>query len=139
MSCILRVNGTDLDLDELFFNKCEIDPVAVFRKGYPRSPASEPTGPLHSSSGANFAVSEAGFSELRGQIDDALVFLRENESFVRRLRSFPGVEELCLDFGNDIRPPGWRSFSFPPELLVAAGALGVSLVLSVYPQSDDDT
>ena len=137
MSCVLRVNGTELDLDELL-SKCEIDPVAVFRKGYPRS-ASKPTGSVHSVSGANFDVSRADFSELKLQISDALVFLKENESFVRRLRSFPGVEELCLDFGADIQPPGWCSFSFPPELLVAAGSQGVSLVLSVYPVSDADT
>lgn len=136
MSCMLRVSGDDLDVDALL-RGCEIEPVVAWRKGEPRSPGSQSTVKVHAFSGANFAVSGAGFSELRLQIDDALVFLRENESFVRRLRSFPGVEELCLDFGNDIRPPGWCSFSFPPELLVAAGALGVSLVLSVYPQSDD--
>ena len=137
MSCMLRVNGTELDVDALL-RDCEIEPVVAWRKGEPRSPASEPTGKLHSSSGANFAVSGAHFSELKLQIDDALVFLKENEACVRRLRAFPGVQELCLDFGSDIRPPGWCSFSFPPELLVAAGAVGVSLVLSVYPVCDDD-
>jgi hypothetical protein len=132
---MLRVSGADLDVDALL-NGCEIEPVVVWRKGEPRSPASQPTGKVHSFSGANFEVSGADFSELKLQIADALVFLREHESFVRRLRSFPGVEELCLDFGSDIRPPGWCSFSFPPELLVAVGSAGVSLVLSVYPVDD---
>jgi hypothetical protein len=134
---MLRVSGADLDVDALL-NECEIEPVVVWRKGEPRSPASQPTGKVHSFSGANFEVSGADFSELRSQIEDAVAFFRENESFVRRLRSYPGVEELCLDFGSDIRPPGWCSFSFPPELLVAVGSAGVSLVLSVYPVDDDD-
>lgn len=134
MSCMLRVNGVEMDVDALL-GECEIEPVAVSRKGQPRS---QRTGSVHSVSGANFEVSGADFSALRIQIDDAVTFLRENEAFVRRLRSHPGVDELCLDFGSEIRPPGWCSFSFPPELLIAAGSLGVSLVLSVYPVSDDD-
>ena len=137
MSCMLRVGGTDLDVDALL-SECEISPVSMSRKGEPRFPASQPTGPVHMSSAANFDVSGADFSELQIQVNDALVFLRLHESFVRRLRSFPGVEDLCLDFGSNIRPPGWCSFSFPPELLLAAGSMGVSLVLSVYPMSDDE-
>ena len=132
MSCMLRASGDDFDVDA-FLASCELEPIAVYHRGEPRFPASQPEGPRNSRSGVNFEASGADFSELALQMEEALAFLRENEPFLARLRDCPGVEVLVLDFGAEIHPPGWCSFNFRSELLLAMGALGISLELSVYP------
>jgi hypothetical protein len=101
-------------------------------------PASQPEGPRNTSSAVNFEASGADFSDLKLQMEEALDFVREHEGFITRLREFPGVEGLALDFGAEIHPQGCSSFNFGSELLLAFGTLGISLELSVYPVEDDD-
>ena len=99
------------------------------------SPTHRLTSPL---SGLRVVASEAEFSDLSQQIDDVLLFLRLNQEYIKGLSAFPGVEGVGLDFGVDIHPPGWASFTFPTELLRLAGEAGVSLCLSVYPSDNGE-
>lgn len=62
----------------------------------------------------------------------------KNAEELRRLAKFPGVQELLIDFGANIYPPGWCSFRFPYQLLHVAGDLGIDLELSVYPTDPED-
>jgi hypothetical protein len=79
-------------------------------------------------------ASEADFSELSQQIDDVIAFIRQNQEPSRCLLPFLALKARVLDFGSEIfYPPGWGSFTFPSELLLLAGTVGVSLCLSVYP------
>lgn len=135
MSTVLRAAGSDFDIDA-FLGACELDPIRVWRKGEPRF-HSRPDGPKNEASGANFEVSSADFSELSAQFEDACVFFKKNADFVRRLCAFPGAEGVIVDFGVEIHPPGWCSFTLPPDLLVLIGSLGVSVMLSVYPVEDE--
>jgi hypothetical protein len=137
MSCVLRAYGADFDVDA-FLATCEFEPIAVFRKGEPRFPASQPEGPRNQRSAVNFEASGADFSELELQMEEALAFVRQHQAFITRLREFPGVEGMTLDFGAEIHPPGWSSFNFASELLLAFGTLGISLELSVYPVEQED-
>jgi len=137
MSCILRAAGENFDVDQFVAN-CELKPLKVWRKGEPRFPKSNPDGKKTENSGANFEVSPADFSELELQLEDAKVFFQENAELVRSLKEFPGVEGVTVDFGAEIHPPGWCWFSFPPDLLVLIGNLGVQLMLSVYPVREED-
>lgn len=134
---MLRASGDDFDVDE-FLLDCELEPNRIFRKGTPRFPASQPDGPVLKSSGLNFVVSDADFSELDIQMQDALAFLSEHKEFVAKLRDYPGVESLGIDFGAEIHPPGWYSFHFTCDLLLAIGSLGIELELSVYPVQEED-
>ena len=138
MSCILRAYGNDFDVKE-FLADCALEPVNVSLKGELRFPTSQPDGPRFERSGVNFEASPADFSELDIQMQDALSFLSEHEAVISRLKTFPGVEGLILDFGAEIHPPGWCSFGFSSELLLAIGKLGISLGLSVYPVQDEST
>ena len=136
MSCFLRAAGEKFDVDQ-FVATCELEPSKVWRKGEPRLPKSRPDGPRCEDSGANFEVSSADFSELKVQFEDARVFFQKNQKILRRLRNYPGVDRVTVDFGAEIHPPGWCWFTFPPDLLVLIGSLNVSLMLSVYPVDDE--
>lgn len=136
MSCILRASGENFDVDQ-FLSLFNIEPIKFWRRGEARFKSS-PDGEKNKTSGVNFEVSPADFAELELQFEDAKLFFQENADLVRRLRAFPGVEGVTVDFGAEIHPPGWCWFSFPPDLLVLIGSLDVQLMLSVYPVSEDD-
>ena len=106
---------------------------SFWRKGEKRFPRSRSSAEISSASGLCVTASEADFSELSKQIEDVLAFLRKNQDSIKALSSFPSVEGAVLDFGAEIYPPGWASFTFLAELLLLAGSVGVLLGLSVYP------
>jgi hypothetical protein len=133
---MLRASGVLFDVD-LFLKDCALKPVRVGRKGERRYPNSKTNEATLLVSSVNFEVSEADFSELKGQFEDAQVWLAAHRDEVTRLVQFPGVEGVTVDFGVEIRPPGWSSFTFPPALTSLVGGLGLHLELSVYPISDE--
>ena len=77
-------------------------------------------------------MSTASLDDLDTQIQDASLFLREHEDELRRLGRFPGVEEVCLDFGIAWPAGDSQSVLFPADLLWQAGALDIDLVVSHY-------
>lgn len=129
---MLRASGTDFDV-VTFVTNSELDPVAVFKKGEPRSPVSNPDGPKHKCSGLNFLISNADFSEFELQTTETLAFVRKYKELITKLQTFPGVENITVDFGVKTQSPGWCSFNFVSDLLLELGKLGISPELSVYP------
>jgi len=136
MSTVLRASGADLAIDD-FLAGSKLIPISIFRKGEPRFPASQPKGRKHERSGANFSASDADMSDFELQLEQASAFLQDFASEIRSLRVFPGLDGLSLDFGVETKPPHWSSFTFPSDLLLAAGELKIDLELSVYPTGDD--
>lgn len=136
MSCILRAGGKDFDVDALL-SQISITPDSFWRRGEKHYPKSATNQKTNEHSGVRFLASGADFSEFRKQIEEATAFLLENQNDIRVLMAFPGVEGAVLDFGAEIHPPGWASFTFPPELSGVAGNLGLSLCLSVYPVDEE--
>jgi hypothetical protein len=136
MSTVLRASGADFAIDD-FLAGSKLVPISTFRKGEPRMPASQPNGRKHERSGANFSASVAEMSNFELQLEETNGFLREFASEIRSLRVFPGLQGLTLDFGVETKPPHWSSFTFPSDLLSAAGELDVALELSVYPTRDE--
>ena len=132
MTCIIRAAGTNFDVDS-FIAKSPLVVDSFWRKCERRFICGESSDATNSSSGIRIAVSQADFSELSLQIEDVIVFLRQNLEAIKTLVFFPGVEGVVLDFGAEVFPPGWASFTFHPELLLLAGSAGVALCLSVYP------
>lgn len=136
MTCILRASGDSFDVDA-FIAKAAIEVDSLWRKGERRFPNNE-NSKLNLSSGVRLVASEADFSELTTQIEDAISFLRQNLAQIKLLTSFPGADGAVLDFGAEIYPPGWASFTFPPDLLALAGEAGLSVCLSVYPTDNEE-
>jgi len=136
MSCVLRVSGTNLDLDALL----ESFPVRAFRtwrKGEPRIPAS-PDSKVNADFGACFDVSLADFDEFAKQQEDATNFLVSYRSALRRLASFPGVEHAQLDFGVNGGASRAHSIVLSPAFLRAAAGAEVSVEISYYPLPEDE-
>lgn len=134
MSTVLRTSGSDFDV-EAYIKDCPLKIIVSFRKGEPRSKNSKR---LRELSGLNIEVSNADFDDLAKQMADTQAFLTTHEAELTRLRDFPGVEFISIDFGVDIYPPGWCSFCFPHELLRLAGTLRIDLELSVYPSDPEE-
>lgn len=136
MSCVLRVCGEYFEVEK-FLLTCPIEPLKVWHKGELRFPNTQPEGPTKINSGVNFEVSSADFAEFEIQLNDARDFFSRHATFTQEITKFPGVECVVVDFGTEIHPPGWCWFSVPPDILALLGASGVTLMLSVYPVSDE--
>ena len=80
-----------------------------------------------------FSVSTREFSDLRSQIQDAIKFLLENDQELKRLRDFPGLERMEMDFPVEDRDVVFQSDGFPPNLLSLLGGLAIGLVISRHP------
>jgi hypothetical protein len=129
--CVLRACGDDFDVDA-FLTTSTLHPNGVWHRGESRSRSK-----LHSENGFNIVVTEHG--KLKEDVPEALSFLSANEAELIRLRDFPGVKSLCLDFGHWQRDVAVQCDYLPSELLVLAGKLGLGIALSLYPASDDET
>lgn len=136
MSCLLRVAGRTLDVDAYLARPARLSPIAVFRRGEPRFRLTQPKGQRHQRSGLNVVVSEKEFDDFAGQVKDALRFLAAKAASIRALVRREGVETASLDFGIERRPDALVQVdTFPAELALRAGRLGLSLQVSHYPPS----
>lgn len=89
MSCVLRVAGSDFDV-AAFLRDSVWSPCRVFRKGEPKWPSTPHK--INTRPGFNLDVSDAEFSDLVRQIEDATAFLETHFDELQRLAIFPGVE-----------------------------------------------
>ncbi len=128
--CVLRVSGETFEVDR-FLSKSNWVPLAVFRPGEPKTRLSNESS---KQSGFNVSVSDADFSELPKQIADALRFLETNEGELARIREVRGVL-ITVDFGIEERDVAAQTETFPAELLLLLGQLGISLTFTLYPPS----
>jgi hypothetical protein len=135
MSAVLRAIGRDFDVDA-FLTGSTLKPCSVYRRGEPRFPASQPRGPTLEKSGLHVVLSDADFHEFPKQVADSTAFLLAEAEEIHRLRTFPGVEDVTLDFGIERRDVVVQSDHLPADLIRAAGALGLGIELSQYPPPD---
>jgi hypothetical protein len=134
---MLRVHGEAFDVDA-FLDGCDLPVCAVWRRGEPVFPASQPDGRKHQRSGVNVLASGADFGEFPFQVEEALAFLLNRADEVRRLCEWPGVEGAYLDFGVERRDAAVQCDFLPPDLIRAAGLLGLGIELSQYPAGTGD-
>ena len=130
MSCTLRAIGTLFDVDA-FLQTSALVADSVFHRGETRL-AGVADGPRRSASGFNVAVSAAGPHRLDAQVDDAIRFLGEHEEELRRLGSFDGVEEVCIEFAVRRSEAAAQSDLFPADLLWRVDALDIDLLVTQY-------
>jgi hypothetical protein len=134
--CVLRVTGKEFDAEK-YLVLSTLSAYKVFRAGEPRF-MSSPEGKRNEVSGFTVDVSRDSWADLRGQVADAITFLKNHEQALAMLRSAPGVEDIRLDFPVDLRIDRKTVMAqfdyFPPELVSRAGALGLGLEISIYPR-----
>jgi hypothetical protein len=135
MSCVLRISGEHFDVDGFLKQSC-LSPTAVFHKGQRRTGKSN--GTTYSASGVNISVSVRDFSDLGGQIEDAIQFLKTNQAELSTVREFSGFEGFELDFPVQGREVFMQSDRFPSELLLLMGELQMTLTISRYPPLVDE-
>jgi len=82
---------------------------------------------------AHFSVSQCDFDDFPGQLRDALAFLSANAEDVALLMG-PAEATGVLDFAVEFRDEGFQFRTFPPTLVRQAGAVGLGLELSLYPE-----
>ena len=134
MSCVLRIDGEDLDADALV-RVTSLSIYRVDRKG--ETGLLRSRGP-HKRSAVHIDVSDAPFSDLSQQIADAVAFLDRNADAIAAAARFPGVQDARLDFGVEAKDVAIDSNYLPPDLLRRAGELGVGIELSMYPPAGPD-
>jgi len=132
MSTVLRASGTNFDVD-LFLKDSSLRPLTVFRRGEMHFPPPNVAQRTSECSGMIVSVSIREFVNLKGQVEDAVGFLSKNEGGLKRLRDFPGVEGMDLDFPIEARDVVFQSDAFPPPLLSLMGGLRIGLIVSRYP------
>ncbi len=136
MSCVLRASGDDFDVDG-FLAESNFEPCAVYHKGEQKHPLKKDN--LVASSGFTLDVSEAGFDEFNQQVQDATRFISENHIELARLKSYPGIKSISLDFGvNNNFDAAAKFLRFPQELIQKVATLNIGLDISLYAISDDD-
>ncbi len=135
--CVLRADGAQFDVDA-FLAGSTLSPCTIYRRGEPRLKGGR-VAQRRGGSGLHVTVSDASWSDLAAQAADAERFLREHHDEITRLRTFPGVDGLGLDFAIESRigKDAVAQFErFPASLVAAAGALGLDLELSLYAVSE---
>ena len=124
--CVLRASGDEFVpaefLDRSSFNACN-----VFLLGERRGGSS-----VWTTSGFTVEVSSASGEEVEKQIQDALEFLDRHREELVRLVDTPGLTDLRLDFGVSRKKVFLQCNYLPPELLRAAGDLGIGIEISIY-------
>jgi len=134
--CVLRVEGKQFD-PRMFLERSRLPAYESWLEGGPRLIGAKRWGATHDSSGFKVDVSRKEWTDLPGQIEDALRFLEHFRDELRAIVATPGVECVWLDFPFAVRAtehaPFLQSVFLPPNLLALAGELGVGIEVSVYP------
>ena len=129
--CVLHVSGDNFRVDA-FLADSNLRPYRVHHRGDIGRRSQRFTG-----SGISLDVSSAD-GDLDAEVSDAITFLSTHEAELQRLRDFPGVTDMRLDFGYYCRDVAAQFDYLPPDLLARAGKLGLGIELSLYaaPQSE---
>ena len=138
MSCVLHVSSSDTDLAP-FIAKSRLPIYQSHRRG--EMPTIGRKKSAHEDFGFKCDVSDREFSDLPGQIADALLFIQRHEAELRELRAEYKIDDLRLDFPHWLRigeATITQSDYLPPSLLSIAGDLGIGIELSLYTRSEDE-
>ena len=133
--CLFWAKGEGFDVDSFLIGSSLL-PDEVFHRGEYLFPKTKKR--LQTQSGFMIVASDT-WGKLKPQVADVIEFLQENELELSRLSTYPGVTTLCLDFPYERRKGAvTQSDTLPPELLLLAGSLGITIELTLYPPDEDD-
>jgi hypothetical protein len=131
--CFLHVSGKRFEVDQ-FLASSTLKPYRVHHLGEPT--IRRRSGELYDDAGFSVDVSEVD-GDLSVEVQDAIAFLQRHDAELARLATIPEVSDRRLDFGYYRRDVFMQSEYLPPELLLLAGAHGIAIELSLYPQPDE--
>ena len=129
--CVLRAWGKNFDVDR-FLKRSPWKPCAIFRRGEKRGILGNKK---NAESSFNLGVSEASWLDLAAQVRDATKFIQKHKSELRRLKRFPGVEGVVLDFPVEDRMSENKmtyTIQIPEAFIQVAGGAGLSIEVSIY-------
>jgi hypothetical protein len=129
---MFRVSGLVFNVDD-FLQESKIVPYDVWHNGERKSAKR-----VHESSGFSLVASETDMDNPKQQIEDAIAFLKMNQSGLTQLKDFPGAEAKYLDFAIQDRDVAIQCDYFPSELLRLAGNLDIGIEVSRYPPCDEE-
>ena len=133
MSCILRIAGEKLNIDELL--AIDSEPSAYWVKGEPKL-QSQPNGKKRLTSGANYCISDADSNEFELQKKEVIQYLNEHGDKIKAIQDVMGHEGASLDFAIEQRNVAVQCDAFPSELIKLAGELELGIEISLYPPCD---
>jgi hypothetical protein len=97
----LRITGENLDVDSLLA-EIDLKPWRVWRKGECRK-IGRREGECYSFSGVSFYASDAPLDDVDTQFVAATDYITENREAFEKIKMFPGIGEITLDFGIELR------------------------------------
>lgn len=130
---MLRVSSENFDVDA-YVAICPFEVVRVFRRGEPRRLRTDPDA-KRERSGFNAVVSKCDLDDFKGQVREAIDFLKQHADEVRRLVALVGETSVSIDFGvADREDVVVQSETIPAELVRLAAACNLALKFSRYPE-----
>ncbi len=132
MSAVIKASGEQFDVDA-FLAGCTLPVWTVYRRGERRFPGSQTNKDQLTASGVHVVASSADFDEFPKQVAEATEFLRAQAKELLRLRSFPGVQMVNIDFGVERRDVAIQCDYLSQELIGLAGSLGMGIAFSIFP------
>jgi len=130
MSCVLRVRGIELDVDDCLAH-VNFTPIVSWHKGGPQFDP-RPEGPKMSDAGFHVSASEADGDKVPLQIEELLAFIEKHENSLRHIADRDDVEQYCFDFDWWLPVTSVMQYNlFPPKLLRLLGELGITMVVTV--------
>ena len=124
--CVLRATGDKFQPNE-FLERSRFEVCNIFCKGERKGKNS-----VWETSGFTTVISETDGKNFQQQVEEAISFLKLNQTELLRLRNFIGIEEIGFDFGIYINNEFLQSYFFPPLLVSLAGELDIALEISIY-------
>jgi hypothetical protein len=135
--CVLRVTGERFKPDD-FLARSSLVPMEVFHAGQQAIPRSR--GDLRTS-GFIVAISDLSWSDLAGQVDEVVTFLKRNRAELLRLAGDETAEDIRLRFPTKLRLEPDNVIAqldyLPSELIAEAGGLRMGIELALYPPTWD--
>ena len=133
--CIFIATGKQFDVDA-FLSQSEW---RDFTKAFHRGESSGRRTPVLENSGFTLSVSDSDEDELEPQVRDALEFLNQEVDEIKRLTTYPGIEDMELRIGLFwCRDTLCQFHSLPAVFLRAAGELGILVTLCIYGASSNE-
>jgi len=132
--CYLIATGKSFDVD-CFLRESHIRPDDTYHRGGRLRRRAGLPDRVFPTSGFSITAGTV-FGKLKPQVVAATRFLRRHRCELARLRKYPGVTDLRFVFSYC---PGTKANPrecLPSELLNLLGRLGISVELSVYPETN---
>ena len=101
--CVLRAYGKNFDVDT-YMTKSRLEPCLVYHRGEPKKRTKKYKW---TTSGIHVPVSNTSFENFRRQVRDAIKFLINNKSEIKKLTKFKGVEGAGCRVSGKTKKEDW--------------------------------